>query len=117
LSFRDNIPVINLVEWPLEAAMFDGDACAGMFPAIFSEDPEATAEALIANPVTAHKDLQRAAKTFFMPETLDLEEAFTMLKKPRYFKSYISTSKCYVASVNHIVQPFNIYIVYALTLT
>jgi hypothetical protein len=66
--------------------MFDGDACAGMFPALFSEDPEATAEALMANPVTAHKDLQRAAKTFFMPETLDLDEAFSMLKKPRYFK-------------------------------
>jgi hypothetical protein len=63
--FRDNIPVISLVEWPLEATMFDGDACTGLFPAIFSEDPEATAEALMANP-TAHKDLQRAAKTFFV---------------------------------------------------
>jgi hypothetical protein len=74
--------------------MFDGDACAGMFSAIFSEDPEATAEALMANPVTAHKDLQRAAKTFFMPETLNLDEAFTMLKKPRYFKFHLTISYC-----------------------
>jgi hypothetical protein len=63
--------------------MFNGELAAGPVPALFSEDEEASQEALLANPRKAHQDLQRAMKIFFMPELVELEEALTLVKKPR----------------------------------
>jgi hypothetical protein len=40
-------------------------------------------EALAANPMRAHQDLQRAMKVFLMPELIDLEEALNLVKRPR----------------------------------
>jgi hypothetical protein len=77
------VPVICLALWPLEAALFDGEAAAGPIPTVFSEDPEATRLALEAGAVKAHHDLQRAAKAFFMPEMVSLDEAHGLVKKPR----------------------------------
>jgi hypothetical protein len=66
--YRDNVPAILLSVWELEARMFNGELAAGPVPALFSEDGEASQEALLANPRKAHQDLQRAMKIFFMPE-------------------------------------------------
>jgi hypothetical protein len=82
---RDNIPVINLGQWPLEASLFEGDSTAGPVPTLFSEDPEAARSALEANVAKAHQDYQRAAKCFLMPETVNLVDAMAVIKKPRYY--------------------------------
>ena len=81
--FSDNVPALQLGEWPLEATMYEGEATAGPVPTFFSEDPVATTDALKANTVKAHSDYQRIAKAFFMPEVLLAEEAIAMVKKPR----------------------------------
>jgi hypothetical protein len=73
------MPVIDLARWPLEAALFDGDAAAGPIPTIFSEDPEATRSALEAGAAKAHHDLQRVAKA----KTVSLEDAINIVRKPR----------------------------------
>ncbi len=38
--FRDDIPTIQLGSWPVSATMLDGDKLAGLFPTLFSEEPE-----------------------------------------------------------------------------
>jgi hypothetical protein len=78
------VPVINLAQWPLEAALFDGDAAAGPIPTIFTEDPEATRSALETGAAKAHHDLQRVAKALFMPEMINFKESLSIVRKPRY---------------------------------
>jgi hypothetical protein len=81
--FRDNVPVLLLDAWELQAKLFDGETAAGPVPALFSEDAASSTEALRSNPKKAHQDLQRAAKIFMMPETVDLAEALAIDKRPR----------------------------------
>jgi hypothetical protein len=81
--FSDNIPVVNLAEWQLDVSLFDGDVAAGPIPTLFADDPEATRTSLEAGAAKAHHDLQRIARCFFMPETIALEDAFQIVKKPR----------------------------------
>jgi hypothetical protein len=78
------VPTVELATWEVEAKLFDGGVAAGPVPTIFSEDIEATREALKGNPQKAHQDLQRAMKSFFMPEIVGLEEALQLIKRPRY---------------------------------
>jgi hypothetical protein len=80
---RDNVPVLLLDAWELQAKLFDGEVAAGPVPALFSEDADSSTEALKANPKKAHQDLQRAAKIFMMPETVDLADALAIVKRPR----------------------------------
>jgi hypothetical protein len=77
------VPTIELATWDVDAKLFDGGVAAGPVPTLFSEDAEATKEALKGNPQKAHQDLQRVMKSFFMPETVALEEALQLIKKPR----------------------------------
>jgi hypothetical protein len=81
--FRDNVPTIAVASWPAETRLFSGDDTAGPIHTLFSEDIEATKEAISENLVRAHSDLQRLMKMFIMPETVDMEEALALVKKPR----------------------------------
>jgi hypothetical protein len=81
--FRDNVPTIKLTSWEVTTRLFNGEAAAGPVPALFSEDITASLSALLENPQRAHQDIQRAMKSFFMPETVELEEALQLIKKPR----------------------------------
>jgi hypothetical protein len=83
LLCRDNVPTIELVSWDLEATLFDGDVAAGPVPVLFSEEPESTAAAVAANVAKAHYDVQKIARCFAMPETVRLEDALSLVKKPR----------------------------------
>ena len=49
----------------------------------FSEDIESTREAITTNIKRAHSDYQRLTRAFFMPELVSLEEALSLIKKPR----------------------------------
>jgi hypothetical protein len=77
------VPVIGLTSWEINTNMFDGDSTAGPVPALFAEDVEASREAVAANRVRTHQDLQRSMRIFLMPETVDLDEAEALIKKPR----------------------------------
>jgi hypothetical protein len=82
-NFRDNVPAIELATWSVDSKLHDGEAAAGPVPAVFSEDMDSTKEALAANPLRTHQDLQRAMRVFLMPELIDLDEAMSLVKKPR----------------------------------
>jgi hypothetical protein len=52
-------------------------------PTFFSEDIKAAKEAIAENVARVHLDLQRLMKLFIQPETVDLEDAAAIIKKPR----------------------------------
>jgi hypothetical protein len=83
--FRDNVPVVELSTWNLEATLFDGDLAAGPVPVLFTEDPDSSRTALANNVAKAHYDTQKIASCFYMPEILKLEDALTVVRKPRYY--------------------------------
>jgi hypothetical protein len=59
------------------------DYMSGLLPTLYSEDPQASTAALLANPARARKDLENLQRVFFMPETISLVEAVRVVKKPR----------------------------------
>ena len=81
--FRDNTPVICLGMWPLTADYMEEDYMSGLLPTLYSEDPQASTAALLADPARARKDLENLNRVFFMLETISLVEALRVVKKPR----------------------------------
>ena len=79
----DNVPTMLLMSWGLDCQMFEGDSVAGPIPTLFGEDIIASKSAISANPERAFSDFQRLVRAFFMPETLQPEEAPNFVKKPR----------------------------------
>jgi hypothetical protein len=74
---------VLLSQWELEADYFAQDFMSGIIPVLFAEDPKAAELAILADEYTAMKDLDRINRSFFIPETIDLEAAFKVVKKPR----------------------------------
>jgi hypothetical protein len=72
-----------MASWPAESRLFSGEDTAGPVPTFFSEDIEAAKEAIAENIARVHLDLQRLMKLFIQPETVDLEDAAAIIKKPR----------------------------------
>jgi hypothetical protein len=83
-SFRDNVPTVLLGAWPINAQMFDGEDAAGPVATLFCDEADAAKEGLLTNLQRAHADIQKLVRVFFMPETIDLDEALALVKKPRY---------------------------------
>ncbi len=54
---RDNFPSVQLQTWDLNANLYDGATTAGPVPTLFSDDQQATIDALVADPAQAHKDV------------------------------------------------------------
>lgn len=79
----DNLPVIIIKSWQLEATLFDGEQLAGPVPSLYSEDPDAAQAAIKGDPLKAHWDLNKIAKSFFMAENVTTAEALAIIKKPR----------------------------------
>jgi hypothetical protein len=52
-------------------------------PTLFAEDIEGARSSLDKNVNRAHADIQKLNRTFFMPEVVDLEDAISLVKKPR----------------------------------
>ena len=74
---------MNLGIWDLECEVFDGEKAAGPVPTLFSPNPGESLQALEDDPGKAHKDLQRMAKMFIMPEYVGAEEAMLLVRKHR----------------------------------
>ncbi len=77
------MPCVMLAQWDIEADYFPHDLMSGVIPVLFAEDPKAAEMAILADEYTAKKDLDRINRSFFIPETIDLETAFKVVKKPR----------------------------------
>ena len=80
-----------LMSWGLDCLMFEGDSVAGPIPTLFGEDIIASKSAISANPERAFSDFQRLVRAFFMPETLQPEEAPNFVKKPRSVSNFYSS--------------------------
>jgi hypothetical protein len=52
-------------------------------PVLFANDPKAAEEGMMDNIATARKDLDKINRAFFVPESLDIEEAAKVAEKPR----------------------------------
>ncbi len=80
---RDNTPSILLCEWEVESDYLEDDRITGVMPVLFANDPKAAEEGMMDNIATARKDLDKINRAFFVPESLDIEEAAKVAKKPR----------------------------------
>ncbi len=81
--FRDNIPAIVLNQWETTADYLDDDLLDGVMLVLFAYDVRAAEAAISEAPLTAKRDLERLAKIYFVPETLDLTQAEAIVRKPR----------------------------------
>ena len=69
--------------WDLHADLYDGETTAGPIPSLYTDNVEEAKSALLAAPARAHADYLKIARIFFMPETVGIEEAVSLVKKPR----------------------------------
>jgi hypothetical protein len=58
--FRDNLPSLQLQTWEMNANMYDVLSTAGPVPTIFSDDQQATIDALVSDPVHPTKTLPKS---------------------------------------------------------
>ncbi len=75
--------MIVLCQWKLDADYLDEDYMSGLMPILFVSDAESAERGLRENVTSIMKDLDRLNRIFFSPETVDLETAFAIVKKPR----------------------------------
>ncbi len=85
--FRDNIPTITLHEWDLDTEYIDDDVVSGVMPVLFAADIAAARQAISVNITPLRKDLDKINRIFFTPESLDLEGADSVIRKPRLGES------------------------------
>jgi hypothetical protein len=83
LLSRDNIPTIVINQWEITADYLEDNLLDGVMPVLFADDVTAAENAISEAPLVAKKDLERLAKMYFVPETLNLAQAEDMVKKPR----------------------------------
>ena len=76
----DNLPIILIKSWPLEVALFDREQLAGPVPSLYSKDPDTAQTAIKGNPLKAHWDFNKIAKTVFMMESVTAAEALAIIK-------------------------------------
>ena len=74
----DNLPIILIKSWPLEVALFNGSSW--QIPSLYSKDPASAQTAIKGNPLKAHWDFNKIAKTFFMTESVTTAEALAIIK-------------------------------------
>jgi hypothetical protein len=77
------VPCILLGEWPLTVDYFEDEFMSGVSPILFAEDTDEAKRCLLSRPETTWKDLERIQRIFFMPESIALEAAYKIVKKPR----------------------------------
>ena len=75
----DNLPIILIKSWPLEVALFNGSSW--QIPSLYSKDLASSAQTAIkGNPLKAHWDFNKIAKTVFMMESVTTAEALAIIK-------------------------------------
>ena len=75
--------MVVLKSWPAEVTLFDGDQIAGPFPSLCSEDSAASLTNITTDIKKCHWDLMRITRLIFMPESISIQEASAIIKKPR----------------------------------
>jgi hypothetical protein len=80
---RDNVPVIVPCQLSLDADYLDEDYLSGLVPVLFANDAASAKKGLRENTASTMKDIDRLNRIFFASETVDLEAALAIVKKPR----------------------------------
>jgi hypothetical protein len=84
---KDNLAVVVLKRFKVEADTFDGGCCAGPVPVFFSANPEDTHSKLKASLKLAHQLCQAIATRFLNTEALSAAEAKDLQGAPREGKA------------------------------
>ena len=74
----DNLPIIRIKSWPLEVGLFNGSSWQIL--SLYRKDPASAQSAIKGNPLTAHWDFNKIAKTVFMMESITTAEALAIIK-------------------------------------
>ena len=77
------MPTVLVWESELQAEMWDNEILGGLVPTLFAEDIDTARTSFLADKKKAHADLLKMERLLFMPETISLEEAKAVVKKPR----------------------------------
>ena len=77
------MPTVLIKSWKADSTLFDGDLMAGPVPSLFGDKPNSSLAGITAKPRKFHWDLMKICRLLFMPESVSMEEASTIVKKPR----------------------------------
>ncbi len=72
---------MQLQTWDLNANLYDGATTARPVPTLFSDDQQATIDALVADPAQAHKDVVKINR---------YNNSYSIPKKLKYLLYYIT---------------------------
>jgi hypothetical protein len=86
LLTKDNVAVIILAKYTVEADCFDGEQGAGPIPHFFSSSPGEVAAMLRNNPAVAHTYCQMLVSRIIVPEELTSLECMGYVQGPRQGK-------------------------------
>jgi hypothetical protein len=82
---------VQLQTWELNANLYDGASTAGPVPTIFSDDQQATIDALVGDPAQAHKDVVKINR-YTIKSIYYLPNHYSLLKANHYITSPSSCS-------------------------
>jgi hypothetical protein len=86
LLTKDNVAVIILARFTVEADCFDGEQGAGLIPHFFTSSPSEVATLLRNNPAVAHTYCQMLVSRIIVPEELTSLECMGYAQGPRQGK-------------------------------
>jgi hypothetical protein len=67
----------------LDTEHLDDDLVSGVMPVLFAADIAAARQTMSVNIMPLRKDLDKINRMFFTPESVDLEGADSVIRKPR----------------------------------
>jgi hypothetical protein len=76
---------VQLQTWDLNANLYDGANTAGPVPTLFSDDQQATIDALVADPAQAHKDVVKINRY--------IHKCYYLRNSPRKILSHFYTTQ------------------------
>ncbi len=83
------MPTIVLNQWEITTDYLEDDLLDGVMPVLFADDVKAAEAAISEAPLTAKRDLERLAKMYFVPETLDLTQAEAVVRNPAWVRGHL----------------------------
>jgi hypothetical protein len=93
---------VQLQTWELNANLYDGASTAGPVPTIFSEDQQATIDALVGDPAQAHKDVVKIKRYRDKKTTLQIH--YSQLTKTNAQLSHNFSSPCSVFVMPEVIK-------------
>ncbi len=77
----------------MDTEYLDDDFVSGVMPVLFAADIAAARQAMSVNIMPLRKDLDKINRMFFTPESVDLEGADSVIRKPRLGEAIFTFKK------------------------